>query len=159
MLITVNKTEQAFTQNGAEYLKVHGVDPEGKEVTKSIFDSLKAAWPILEKGLGQTFEFKMVKKGQFWNVQNVIPYQPNQQPQTSPVQDSSLVKEAQKVGVKTDIMTKEEWAEKDKTTRKSIERQKSLELAVEMAKIKTTDDSKKVIATAKIFENYLEKGE
>ena len=55
-------------------------------------------------------------------------------------------------------MTKNDWAEKERITRKSIERQKSLEMAVELAKLMGADKAttEKIIATAKKFEEYLE---
>ncbi len=55
-------------------------------------------------------------------------------------------------------MTKDDWAEKDKITRKSIERQKSLELAVKVVEISgvKTEITEKVITIAKRFEAYLE---
>ncbi len=55
-------------------------------------------------------------------------------------------------------MSKEDWSEKDRITRKSIERQTSLNAAIELAKIKGTDDTIKILATAKRFEAYLETG-
>ncbi len=57
-------------------------------------------------------------------------------------------------------MTKEDWGEKDRITRKSIERQKSLELAVEIAKLLGAEKvtTEKILATARVFENYLESG-
>ena len=59
-----------------------------------------------------------------------------------------------------DKMTKEDWSEKDKTTRKSIERQVSLKAATEFAcaligqgkEVRT----EQVVATANVFEKYLE---
>ena len=82
------------------------------------------------------------------------------------VKDAMLIKEPAKVEApppaipeikqpKTE-MSKDDWAEKDRITRRSIERQKSLEMAVEVAKIKGSDDTVKIIATAKLFEAYLE---
>ena len=57
-----------------------------------------------------------------------------------------------------EIMAKSDWAEKDRIVRKSIERQKSLEMSVEIAKMmevgKATPNS--IIAVAKLFEAYLE---
>ena len=55
-------------------------------------------------------------------------------------------------------MSKDDWIKKDRITRKSIERQKALELAVEMAKLFGADKATtaKIIATAKLFEAYLE---
>jgi len=63
-------------------------------------------------------------------------------------------------------MSKGDWAEKDKVTRKSIERQTALKEAVETAKIIAMQDEKAekprvistvtIIATAKAYEAYLE---
>ena len=54
--------------------------------------------------------------------------------------------------------TKEDWAEKDRITRKSIERQTALNNAVAVAKLLETTGvtTAKIIATAKLFEAYLE---
>ncbi len=54
-------------------------------------------------------------------------------------------------------MSKEDWREKDKTTRKSIERQTSLNAAVELAKLAPSKASVIfVIEIAKVFEAYLD---
>ena len=55
-------------------------------------------------------------------------------------------------------MTADKWAEKDRITRKSIERQTSLNAAVEVSKSLPPDKvtSANIIATAKVFEAYLE---
>ncbi len=71
MILTITKWSQEFTKTGAEYRKITGTTPDGKEVTKSVFDNLKVAWPLIEKE-GNTVELKMVQKGQFWNVINII---------------------------------------------------------------------------------------
>ena len=65
-----------------------------------------------------------------------------------------------KLGESTGGMSKDDWAEKGRITRKSIERQKSLELAVEVGKLFGVEKSttEKIIATAKRFEGYLETG-
>ncbi len=57
-----------------------------------------------------------------------------------------------------DNMGKGDWAEKDRIIRKSIERQTSLNAAIEMAKILGVSpiNSGQIIATAKLFEAYLE---
>lgn len=54
-------------------------------------------------------------------------------------------------------MTKNDWAERDRNTRKSIERQTSLNAAVEVAKLMGAEKAatEKIIATAKRFEEYL----
>ena len=59
-------------------------------------------------------------------------------------------------------MGKQDWAEKDRVTRKSIERQTALNAAVEVARLAsaaiptTVVTTDKLIATAKLFEAYLE---
>ena len=55
-------------------------------------------------------------------------------------------------------MGKSDWAEKDRITRKSIERQTSLNAAIELGKALGIAPltSSQVIATAKLFEAYLE---
>ena len=79
------------------------------------------------------------------------------------VKEPALVTEAKKLGAVEDIMTKDDWADKDTRTRKSIERQTSLNDAtlIAVAKIEkgaemTTD---KVIEVSKRFEKYLDTGE
>lgn len=69
MILTITKVSQEFTKTGTEYRKVTGTTEDGKETTKPIFDNLKFLWPLLVEG--QSVEFKMVKKGQFWNVINI----------------------------------------------------------------------------------------
>ena len=56
------------------------------------------------------------------------------------------------------VTGKTDWAEKDRITRKSIERQTSLNAAIELGKAMgvTPLNSSQVIATAKLFEAYLE---
>ena len=67
-------------------------------------------------------EIEKEKKGQYWNIKNV-----------KLVASSETVKEIEKQGGKLisveDKMTKEDWNEKDQRTRKSIEKQKALEIA------------------------------
>lgn len=58
-------------------------------------------------------------------------------------------------------MSKGDWDEKDRRTRKSIERQTALNVAVEIVKLNppTEKVTEKVLATAKRLEEYLEKGD
>jgi hypothetical protein len=74
-------------------------------------------------------EIEKEKKGQYWNIKNV-----------KLVASSETVKEIEKQGGKLvsveDKMTKEDWDAKDLRTRKSIERQKALEIANEYVKNK-----------------------
>jgi hypothetical protein len=63
---TISGIEQAFTTKGSEYLKVKVIDENGKETTKTVFDNLKEKWELLTEGA--CIDFKMEKRGQFWNV-------------------------------------------------------------------------------------------
>jgi len=60
-------------------------------------------------------------------------------------------------------MSKDDWAEKNRVTRKSIERQTALNCAVEFAKILMTVKpgikTEQIVATARVFETYLETGQ
>lgn len=71
MIVTISQISQEFTKNGAEYRKITGATGDGKETTKSIFDNLQDKWGLLKEGA--TLNFKMVKKGQFWNVEDINP--------------------------------------------------------------------------------------
>jgi len=83
MIATVVSVSEEFTSKGAPYKKVMVVDGQGKETTKNVFSGLEEKWPLLEEG--KTLDFKMEKKGQFWNVIDIIPageqLKPPQQPQ------------------------------------------------------------------------------
>lgn len=70
MIITITEVTQAFTTQGAEYLKVKGIS-DNKETTKAVFDNLKTKWELLQPNA--TLEFVMVKEGQFWNVADIKP--------------------------------------------------------------------------------------
>jgi hypothetical protein len=71
MIVVIQSVEQEFTKNGAEYRKVTGVDGNGKQTTKNVFDNLQDKWGLLQENA--TLEFKMEKKGQFWNVADITP--------------------------------------------------------------------------------------
>ncbi len=99
-------------------------------------------------------EIEKEKKGQYWNIKSV-----------KLVASSETVKEIEKQGGKLvsveDKMTKEDWDAKDQRTRKSIERQKALEIANEYVKNKiiagkelTYDD---VLKVADHFYNWISK--
>ncbi len=69
MIATVVSVREDFTSKGAEFKKVEVVDGQGKTTTKNIFDNLSEKWGLLEDG--KTLDFKMEKKGQFWNVVDI----------------------------------------------------------------------------------------
>jgi len=72
MIITITEVSQEFTKDGAEYQKVTGINASNNSVTtKSIFDNLEDKWSLLEEGA--RLDFKLKKKGQFWNVDDISP--------------------------------------------------------------------------------------
>lgn len=75
-----------------------------------------------------------------------------------PEEKESVPQQGESVGESKPVMSKDDWSEKDRITRKSIERQTSLNAAVEVSKTLPTDQvtTGKIIATAKLFEAYLE---
>jgi len=101
MLVTITGIEESFTKNGVEYLKVTGVTDKQQEVTKSVFDNLKDKWESLV--VDSTVEFKMEKKGQFWNVVDIIPIKdsfPAQSKADAPVRDMSAMEHSAQGGKK-----------------------------------------------------------
>ncbi len=121
--------------------------------------------PLLEESQksGRTVNFvkEQTKDGKYYNVKSMalsaLPAQPPiapQQPQDGQV--AALATPAGNGQPAGNGMTKNEWQEKDRVTRKSIERQTALNAAVELAKnskveITTAD----IIRTAHSFEAYL----
>ena len=108
----------------------------------------------LSKGLN--VEIEKEKKGQYWNVKNL-----------KLIEANAVVKEIEQEGGKIvsveEKMTKEDWDNKDKITRKSIERQKALEIAERWSEsvisTGTPLETKDLLKVAKLFEKYLETGE
>ena len=163
MIITLTKVSQEFAKNGSEYRKVTGATGDGRETTKSIFNQLEDKWPLLVEGA--TLEFSMEKKGQYWNVTDIKPISEvlNKEPaklETAELDDETKADVKQAYKDATDKMSKGDWDEKDKRTRKSIEKQTSLNCAIKMAELNQAKEvgatTSKVIATAKEFEKYLE---
>jgi len=68
MIVTITKVEQEFKKSAAECRKVTLLTV-GNEITKLIFDNLKYKLELLQENA--TLTFKMVKKGQFWNVADI----------------------------------------------------------------------------------------
>ena len=90
MIITLTKVEQSFTKDGAESRKVTGVTGDGRETTKLVYDRLANKWPLLQENA--TLDFKMVKKGTFWNIADINPLEP---PEAEP--HDKILPEHQKV--------------------------------------------------------------
>jgi len=138
-VITVESIEQKTGKKGA-YLTVHGSDGKNYNIfNEKLFDIFEVNKAI--KLSGET-------NGSFFNTKNAEPV-------------GELINKMIEKGAKVtsvEPMTKEDWREKDKTTRKSIERQKSLEMALKALEVGATDLDG-VIPTAIRFELYLETGE
>ncbi len=99
--------------------------------------------------------------GKFKNIKSVafatLPVKPPIAPQSLKIEQLTALPPSAGTGQPTKSdMTKEDWEAREKTTRKSIERQTALNAAVELAKIKPDKaSSENIILTAKYFENYL----
>ena len=156
MIIKIKEVSKALDKNGSEYRKIKGTMPDGKETTKSIFSNLEDSWGLLEEGA--VLDLTLEKKGQFWNVAEIKPVE--QQPTKSQGVPHHSEKVREMVP-REEKMSRDDWIEKDRITRKSIERQTSLNASIEVAKLigadKTTPE--KIIATARVFEAYLERKE
>ncbi len=138
-IITVESIEQKTGKKGA-YLTVHGSD--GKNY--NIFDN--KLFDVFE--INRAIKLSGETNGSFFNTKNAEP--------VGELINKMIDKGAKVASVEP--MTKEDWREKDRTTRKSIERQKSLEMALKALEVGAIDVDK-VIPTAKRFEQYLETGE
>ena len=159
MLVTITRVTQDFTKSGAEYLKVKGVTGDGKETTKSVFDNLKDKWPLLKEHA--TLDFKMEKKGQFWNVTNITPAGEVIKSTPSEPTPAGVQKAYETAKKELDTMSKDDWDARDKRTRKSIERQTAGNLGVKCVELSGVKEgiTKKAITSAKDWEKYFETGE
>ena len=139
-VITVESITQKNGTKG-DYLSIGGSD--GK--TYNIFS--EKLFGIFE--LNKAVKLSGEMNGKYFNTKNA-----------EPVGEliNKMIEKGGKVTSVEEKMTKEDWREKDKTTRKSIERQKSLEMALKALEVGATDLDG-VIPTAIRFELYLETGE
>lgn len=139
-IITVTSIEPKNGTRG-EYLTVRASD--GKSY--NIFDG--KLFDVFEEGRAVRLSGDM--NGKYFNTKNA-----------EPVGEliNKMIDKGAKVTSVEEKMTKEDWQEKDRTTRKSIERQKSLEMALKALEVGATDLDG-VIPTAIRFELYLETGE
>jgi len=100
MLFTIKEVKEMHSDKAGEYLQIVGFTGDGKPSTKNIFNSMKDKWSLLKEDT--TVELKMQKKGEFWNVTDII--EPNLPP---------VVKEAVKQGAVIESAT-------DKRTGKDV---------------------------------------
>ncbi len=161
--ITKSKTIKIAEVGSNSYGDMTFTDTEGAQYKitvkrKSYFEK------VIEAGAVVKLNYAMSSFGKeyIYNAMIASDLKPEGEKTTPTViASTTLVKEAIRLGavpIPTKEMSKDDWREKDRITRKSIERQSSLNAAVELAKLLGADKvtSDKVIATAKLFESYLE---
>lgn len=160
-MIVLVKERNEIIRGTYTNLEVKGINQATqKETRQELYSTLSEKWDLIE--VGKMIELVMEDKGTpgkpKWQVVDVkaVAGTPVAKAEVkTPVVGMAGVKDEPE----NEKMTKEDWDKRERKTRKSIERQKSLELAVELAKIKGTDDTAKVIVTAARFEKYLDTGE
>ncbi len=114
--------------------------------------------PLLEQSQQEhrMIHFTKEKEGKYYNIKSLELDQLDKESTEPPiVKEGMPPKQESRPDI---VMTKSDWGEKDRITRKSIERQTALNDAVELAKLMGADKvtTEKIIATAKLFEAYLE---
>ena len=127
MIGKIENVEQAFSSKGDEYLKVTVTnESNGQTTVKNIWNQLEQKWPILV--IGSRADFKMEKKGQFWNVIDVLPVDmpPPQQPQPAP-NEQAVMKD-----VKTTVINPAPERVSDRERQHSIETQVAAKLITEL---------------------------
>lgn len=166
MIVTIVSSEIKQGAKG-DYLYIKYIDhKDNSEHAKAIFNTLKAKWGLIS--YGAILELKQDAK---YNVTDIIPGSENLKepvkPEPAPLDKDTqeeIKKAYEEATQKTsqskstsDKMSKDDWDEKDKRTRKSIERQKALELSVNYSPDNYTLED--MIKSAKRFEKYLEIGD
>ncbi len=152
MIVTIKSAEVKQGGRG-DYLSIRYIDTkDNSEHGKAVFNTLKEKWGMVTNGA--TLEFKLDTK---YNITDILPVADKLPPPVTPKSTESI--KAQAVETPPPPL-KDNWVEKDKITRKSFERQTSLNASVEVAKLMGADKmtTDKIIATAKRFEAYLEYG-
>ena len=145
------------TKKGNDYWKVIWDDDKAD----TVFDL--AHYELICEALNNNanVEIEKEKKGQYWNIKSVKMV--GNKKEEAPVIVKELEKEDGKIVNVEEKMTKGDWDNKDKITRKSIERQKSLEIAERWSEsfisTGTPIETKDLLKVAKLFEKYLETGE
>ena len=153
---SVTELEWAESSKGIKYLKTTIKGDDEKDNHFNVFD------PDIQKTLSEAREqgfwvnYKIDKKGNFWNI--------TEAKKTGDILEDILEKKISSQPIpKIPTLQKEytpgemtpKWAEKDRITRKSIERQTSLNAAVELAKGGIIKPDQ-VLPSARKFEEYLE---
>ena len=147
------------TKNGVSFWEVVWNDDSKDNIFKSEWMELIKKSQTENRILNFTRE--PTQDGKFKNIKSIVLATLPAKPLDAPVkpqdgQGTALPPAAGIIQPAKAEMTKDDWAEKDKITRKSIERQTALNNAVELAKIKPDKaTSENIVLTAKYFEAYL----
>ncbi len=139
-----------------QYGDLEFVDTEGHK--HKIGNKRESLFSVIVPGRAVKLGYAVYMNKEYIASAELFDGQPQNPKQDALQSKSTLVKEESHTSLPpASEMTPDKWAEKDRTTRKSIERQTSLNAAVELAKkVDGIVTSEKIIATAKVFEAYLE---
>ena len=147
MIILVKERTEKTASNGNPYIEIKGENQnDQKEVTKAIFDNHKDKWDLIKTGY--LIELVMKNTGKDdkgnnkWEIANVRVPGSGESTPPKPTQSSQ---EAH-----TEPMSKQDWADKDKATKESIERQvwiKELGLCIREKEIDITKPVGKSLRT------------
>lgn len=152
---TENIVVRSTTKSPTNYLIV--TDESGTE--HKVSPKRDRLFPIFQPGAAVHLEYAEYMKQEY--IANATPIEQMietvKPPETGGVDVPVLKLTGKGKVIPKDEMSKDDWAEKDRITRISIERQTSLNAAVEVAKLMGVDKvtTEKIITTAKRFEEYL----
>ena len=163
----VKTIDAKASANGKSYWKITWQDGQFDNIFNS--DWMPALLSSRDTGRMVDFTREPTPDGKFKNIKSValaalpaaaatIPRNEPKPPQST--QGTVLPPPGGIIQPAKEEMTKTDWAEKDKITRKSIERQTALNAAIELAKLTIVKQPEKVnseniVLTAKYFEAYL----
>ncbi len=149
MIVNVTKTEQTTSKSGKELLECTGITDQGKPVIFLVNSKFKDFWGDIK---GQMWSVEVKKFGQSYWLDKIDPYHPpdGKFPAEEEVKEAYHEAVQSKSAPVKDKMSVEDWAEKDRVTRRSIERQKSAELTVNLMIAGKTDYFKEM--ADKIYE-------
>lgn len=79
MLFTIKTIQNETTKKGDPYLKLTGVDGNGKETTKLVFNNLQEKWALLKENatVKLTMTQTMYNGKAQWNVTDISPIAPD----------------------------------------------------------------------------------
>jgi hypothetical protein len=138
MYIKLTKIDNDAEISGYDAIEVTGKQLDnGKTWSKSFFaNNGKLVDALEEFGVGEEINVVMEKKGKFWNIKDFKEMTPSDYDQLEGKSTGSTSKGGGKSGAtaKSNAMSKEEWAEKDRKTAARIARAVALKAAVDNLK-------------------------